>query len=307
MFGLNETYGVDKKEEVSATIKMVGFFLGLGAFLSAVLWFIPKDLFTTATWLDSKQLGLLYSNGATAFAQGSFWDITDITVPVSEEAFRFSVLILLLQFIFMFLAGTAGSYVNGKNVESPIHLAALLLTGNGVTASNFNWKKLWYVIVFVLVGVFDTFTDWQFSSKYGQANLWLSLVYSYIVYNLASEYAFMIGLQFAVGYAPDAIAGAIQTFMAIITAPFQSSGSRQKSSKGKPQEKPQQSQQQGRGKPQQQGNPRQQPPGRNNNNGGNRGQNGNGRNGGAPQSVPPMPVNPRAFDPRDMPELLDTE
>lgn len=244
MMGLNERDSIENRAEVSAVKKMIGFSLGVVAFLTATFWYIPKDLFTTATWLDSKQLGLLYSNGATAFAAGSFWDITDITVPVSEEAFRFALLVMLLQFIFMFLAGTSGSFVLGKRVDSPIQFLYLAATGEGVSASTVNWKKLGYIITFIAIGAFDTFTDWQFSSKYGQANAWLALVYSFGVYNLGSEYAFMIGLQFAVGYAPDAIAGALRTAIAIITSPFSGSGGKKSQPQGKPQPP------QGQGKPQ---------------------------------------------------------
>jgi hypothetical protein len=303
MWGFSGKDNIDSRQEVQSTRKMIGFIIGVSLFMMALFRFVPKDLFTTASWLDNKGLGLLYSSEATAFSAGSFWDITNVTVPVSEEAFWFAVMITVLQFAFGYLIGVSGSYVSGREVENPLQFMFMFARGQ-ITATNVNWKKLGYWGTFISLAIFDTYTDWQFSSKFGQGDiLFVSLVYSLVIYNVASEFALMYGLQLAIGNAPDAVSGAISTFMAIITAPFNKSS--RSSGKGKPQgQEKQQQPQGGRGKPQQQGNPRQQPPGRNNNNGGNR--NGNGRNGGAPQSMP-MPIDPRTFDPRSMPEFRDAE
>jgi hypothetical protein len=290
MWGFSGKDNIDNRKEVQATRKMLGFIIGTSMFVLAIFRFIPKDLFTTASWLDRKGLGILYSTDATAFSKGSFWDITNVTVPVSEEAFWFAVMITVLQFAFGYLIGTSGSYTTGANVENPLQFLFMFAKGQ-VTAANVNWKKLGYWMTFIALAAFDTYTDWQFSSKFGQRDiLVISLLYSLIVYNIASEFALMYGLQLAIGNAPDAVAAVITTVLGIISAPF---GGRKSQPQGKPQLP------HGQGKPQppsnnqqrkdkqrnQQQQQRPQPP------------NGNGR----------VPFDPRTMPMPTMPSLLDDE
>lgn len=280
MWGFSGKDNIDNRKEVQATRKMLGFIIGMSMFMLAIFRFIPKDLFTTASWLDRKGLGILYSTDAMAFSKGSFWDITNVTVPVSEEAFWFAVMITVLQFAFGYLIGTSGSYTTGSNVENPLQFLFMFAKGQ-VTAANVNWKKLGYWMTFIALAAFDTYTDWQFSSKFGQRDILIvSLLYSLIVYNIASEFALMYGLQLAIGNAPDAVAAVITTVLGILSAPF---GNNRKS---QPQGKPQQPQ--GQGKPQ--------PPSNN--------QQRKEKQRGQQQQQRPQPPNGNGripFDPRTMP------
>lgn len=234
MWGFSKNDNIEQRAEVQATRKMIGFTLGLVLFLLSALRFIPKDLFTTAAWLDRKGLGLLYSSEATAFAPGSFWEIRNITVPVSEEAFWFAVMITVLQLVFGYLIGTAGSYIKDSrdgDVESVVQYFAVLAKSKGKAKTN--WKKMNYFFTFVALAMFDTYTDWQFSSRFGQTDiLIISLLYSLLIYNIASEFGLMYGLQLAIGNAPDAIVGFFQTSLAIITAPFKANKARNKAPVG---------------------------------------------------------------------------
>lgn len=275
MWGFSEKDNIEGRPEVQATRKMIGFIIGLSLFMLAIFRFIPKDLFTTATWFDAQRVGMLYSGEASVFAEGSFWDITNVTVPVSEEAFWVAVMITLLQFTFGYLIGTSGSYINGgQNVENPLQFLFIFSKGQ-VTAKNVNWKKIGYWITFLSIATFDTYTDWQFSSKFGQRDILIvSLAYSLLIYNIASEFALMYGLQLAIGNAPDAIAGAIKTFTTIITSPFdgkkkpnqQQQQRRPDDGGGKQQQQPQQQRQKQRGGKQQQPQHGQRPPQGNGNN-----------------------------------------
>ena len=253
MWGFTGKDSIEQRQEVAATRKMIGFLLGIGMFAMAFLWFIPKDLFTTAAWLDGKGLGLLYSGGATAFQTGSFWDITDVTVPVSEEAFRFAAMITLLQLAFGYLIGVSGSYISGQDCENTLQFFYLATSGK-VNARNVNWRKLGFWFTFIGIACFDTYTDWQFASRNGQPDLIIvSLLYSLLIYNIASEFALIMGLQLAIGNAPDAISGALTTMMGILTSPFKS--------KVKPQHGGGQPKQGGSQQPQQPGGGKKQQPG----------------------------------------------
>jgi hypothetical protein len=155
-----------------------------------------------------------------AFATGSFWEVKNVTVPVSEEAFLFAVMITALQLVFGYMVGTAGSYINGKSVEGLLQF--LYLFGKGeVNANSVNWRKLGALLTFVFLAVFDTYTDWQFSSRFGQPEILLiALVYSLLIYNIASEFALMYGLQLAIGNAPEAIVGTIKMLWATVAGLF---------------------------------------------------------------------------------------
>lgn len=235
MWGFSAKDNVENRAEVQATRKIIGFFLGLTLASLAAFRFIPKDLFTTAAWLDRRGLGLLYSDAAMAFAPGSFWEVKNVTVPVSEEAFLFALMITVLQLTLGYMVGVSGSYINGQNVEGMLQFFYLFAKGK-VTANSVNWRKLGSLLIFVSLATFDTYTDWQFSSRFGQDGLLIvALVYSLLIYNIASEFALMYGLQLAIGNAPDAIAGFVGMAISVVTSAFskpQSSGQQKPSNHG---------------------------------------------------------------------------
>jgi hypothetical protein len=248
MWGFSAKDNIENRAEVQATRKIIGFILGVTLASLAAFRFIPKDLFTTAAWLDRRGLGLLYSDAAMAFAPGSFWEVKNVTVPVSEEAFLFALMITVLQLTLGYMVGVSGSYVNGgQNVEGLLQFLYLLGKGK-VSANSVNWRKLGSLLIFISLAAFDTYTDWQFSSRFGQDGLLIvALVYSLLIYNIASEFALMYGLQLAIGNAPDAISGFVKMMISVVTSAFskpQSGGS----GHGGGQQKPPQ-QHQGGGKP----------------------------------------------------------
>lgn len=274
MWGYDSADDTSKKEQTIAAKRAFSFFAGLTAFVTAIMWYVPKDLFTTAAWLDQRELGMLYTHSAMAFAEGSMWDITNVTAPVTEEAFRFGVGVMLSSVLLGILFQTAGAYTKDRQCNSLFHFFVLLIGGK-VSSRDVNWGKLSLFFFFLVVIMFDSYTDYQFSSKFGSAPKLDALFYSVIVYNIMSEFFLIRGLQLAIGNAPDALSGLVRAFIAIITSPF--SGNKKKS------------------QPQQKGVPNQTLPPRNNQQGKNKNRGGANmrQNGGRP-----VPAQPR-FDPRD--------
>jgi hypothetical protein len=230
-WGYDKSDDTSKREQTIAAKRATSFVAGVLAFFSAIFWYVPKDLFTTAAWLDSRGLGLLYADSAVAFRQGSVWDITGITVPVSEEAFRFGAGIMLASLMFGILFQIAGSYTKDGQINSIFHFTVMLLTGK-IRIKDVNWEKLSLLSMFVLVIGFDSYTDFQFSSRFGEGPVLDALFYSIIIYNVMSEFFLIRGLQMMIGNAPEAIAGVFKMVWATIT------GLTGKSSPGRPQSKP---------------------------------------------------------------------
>jgi hypothetical protein len=230
-WGYDKSDDTSKREQTIAAKRATSFVAGFLAFFSAIFWYVPKDLFTTAAWLDSRGLGLLYADSAIAFRQGSVWDITGITVPVSEEAFRFGAGIMLASLMFGILFQIAGSYTKDGQINNIFHFFVVLLTGK-IRIKDVNWEKLSLLSMFILVIGFDSYTDFQFSSRFGEGPVIDALFYSIIIYNVMSEFFLIRGLQMMIGNAPEAITGVFKLIWATIT------GLTGKNSPGRPQAKP---------------------------------------------------------------------
>ena len=233
-WGYDKSDDTSKREQTIAAKRATSFVAGSLAFFSAIFWYVPKDLFTTAAWLDSRGLGLLYADSAIAFRQGSVWDITGITVPVSEEAFRFGAGIMLASLMFGILFQVAGSYTKDGQINSIFHFLFMLMTGK-IRIKDVNWEKLSLLSMFILVIGFDSYTDFQFSSRFGEGPVIDALFYSIIIYNVMSEFFLLRGLQMMIGNAPEAITGVFKLLWVTII------GLTGKSSPGRSQQKPPQS------------------------------------------------------------------
>lgn len=160
---------------------------GVGAimFFLSLLYIFPNDLFTSALFFDGLQLQQVFSQPAKMFSSGIWAGLPDL----STEAFAFAASLACLQVFLGYRSSTA----SGPGLFSGVKQ---ITQGKRIDASKLKW-----FLAYVAVATFDTWTDTEYRSFYGQQSLYLkALITSFFFYNLFSEWALVQGSKLMINY-----------------------------------------------------------------------------------------------------------
>lgn len=162
------------------------FLIGCAMIFFSVRYVFPNDLFTSALFFDGLKLQQVFTSPAKAFAEGGIWEeLPDLTT----EAFAFAVSLSLSQVFFGYKYAAASG-------DSLFTAVSGLYKGKKV-----NFGKLSWFAMYMFVACFDTWTDTEYRSFYGQQGLYIrALLVSFIFYNLASEYFIVQGFHLIINY-----------------------------------------------------------------------------------------------------------
>lgn len=160
------------------------FIVGAVMFFLSLIYIFPNDLFTSALFFDGLQLQQVFSSPAKMFTSGIWAGLPDL----STEAFAFAASLACLQVFLGYRSSTAdGTLVGGITG---------LLKGRKTELSKLKW-----FLFYVAVATFDTWTDTEYRSFYGQQSLYLkALITSFFFYNLFSEWALVQGSKLMINY-----------------------------------------------------------------------------------------------------------
>lgn len=160
---------------------------GVGAimFFLSLFYIFPNDLFTSALFFDGLQLQQVFSQPAKMFSSGIWAGLPDL----STEAFAFAASLACLQVFLGYRSSTA----SGPGLFSGVKQ---ITQGKRIDANKLKW-----FLAYVAVATFDTWTDTEYRSFYGQQSLYLkALVTSFFFYNLFSEWALVQGSKLMINY-----------------------------------------------------------------------------------------------------------
>lgn len=186
--GFNEkgTRDVILQEVVNNSNHIGMFFIGLAMVYLSVRYVFPNDLFTSALFFDGLNLQQVFTTPAKAFSVGGLWEgLPDLTT----EAFAFAASMALLQVFFGYKSATS----KGGLLKPFVTLFQEKKLADTT--------KLGWFLAYIFVACFDTWTDTEYRSFYGQNGLYLkALLVSFLFYNLFSEYAIVQGSKLVLNY-----------------------------------------------------------------------------------------------------------
>ncbi len=162
------------------------FFLGACFFCLSFFYIFPDDLFTSALFFDGLELQQTFTSSSSVFSEGGVWEqLPDVTTG----SFAFAASLALTQVFFGYK-----SAVSKGSLYKP--LVSLWNEKKFV-----NTTKLGWFLAYVFVAAFDTWTDVEYRSFFGQSGLYFkATLVSFFYYNLFSEYALVQGGKLMLNY-----------------------------------------------------------------------------------------------------------
>lgn len=194
--------------------------VGLGMFFLSLFSILPNDLFTTALYFDG--LGL-----QPVFGESAKWFESVASLPaVTKEAASFSLALLVLQLYAGYRYAFAGS--EGSIVDRIRRGDFSFMTSHKIKWFLFYW----------MAALFDTMTDAQYRSYFGETGILTASVVSFVFYNLGSEFFIVVGSRTAFIYIMELVSGNNGSGNRRGKPSPQLTKNRNRSNKGRPKGKP---------------------------------------------------------------------
>lgn len=194
--------------------------VGLGMFFLSLFSILPNDLFTTALYFDG--LGL-----QPVFGESAKWFESVASLPaVTKEAASFSLALLVLQLY----AGYRYAFAQGSR-------SIIQSIRNGDYSFVTSHKAKWFAFYW-MAALFDTMTDAQYRSYFGETGILTASLVSFVFYNLGSEFFIVVGSRTAFIYIMELLTPGNGSNSKRGKLPSQLTKNRNRNNKGRPKGSP---------------------------------------------------------------------
>ena len=170
----------------------LGTLVGLLLLFVSLSVFIPSDTYSTARWFDNLNVNQAIAGTVSWFSP---WN----PIPVSREAFFFSVFVSAANLALAYQAAFGGYWFDGEPDANLFTVIKHMLSGKG-GGRKINMVKVGYFVILMGVTLFETATGMEFRQK---DNTWdgalKAAAVAFVVENAGSDWALTGGIGMVLG------------------------------------------------------------------------------------------------------------
>jgi hypothetical protein len=172
--------------------------ISTGLFFISLFYLVPSDLATTALWYESLNFQPVII-GQTPMIRFSHWSMFP---DISLQATLVAVTISGLQIFLLFKAQTSGNWSGSHDTFLSLfsNWFKTTFSGKRFSANGFNYTKMSWLIMAILVAVIDCLTDGlykSFGGMYGVGHFLSAVLFSLVFYTILSEYILVVSFKTA--------------------------------------------------------------------------------------------------------------